>query len=879
MTRLNELRKSSSILPKKNGVTQLKEFVEANIKESEYSQYYISFTTLEKLGINPNSPYSTPNGIYSYPLKYVLKQIENELEYGTDQDELTFDEVVPFAGDADYFNLFKSKVKPLDLADAEACNRVIEIIKQKFNLPNLPESYFQSSPGFRVWSYSMFAINGQSPHARLNARVQSKTWPNMFRSIGVPAVIDSAGAGIIHESEPTQAVFFSSEYIQLVKRFVNHERSGSTEKDRDLVKQTTTRVDANANNPDQAALKRKFIELVIKTVVEYDKTNNENLSSSNGVIPFLNLTYNNLGIEQSMQNLYPAYTKTHYMEIPLVFAKGVADAMRKLISARDLKVSILVREKEGSLPVGQTLSDDQIQEFEDSITVGSILKKQMRLAVEAFNRAFARVQNIDQKTSSQIMQHDVSNSEWKPFVESFFKIIIGFASRQREKGEQFNAEQLKPSITKIATKWAEFAQIDIDHVVSTCVEFANKTINSLGDDLANNFNQRKVQLTKELFELFSQKQALTELRKSSSIMPKKSAVAEIWDFAQENGTKDYYVTFTSIDKVGINPNSRFSTPIGVYTYPLDYVIKQINRAPSKRNTSVPFSKILPFAGDSPFLNILKSTGNLIDLANETQCDRAIDKLIQKFGNSMPDSEQLPSSYLQNSQAQTMWSLSMYIARQFKQSPLEVDDKSNRDSVRWNAIFRSIGVDAVSDSKGKGIIHPNEPCQAVFFHTGAFEVIKRIANTKSGSSSKVTRSPVKTPDRYRQLISSNEYASMKEIIINEVLKGIERACKGSEVTPREISNNVSFVNIKRAVQQLVDSHRDLIPNKVKPEEFTLTVAGSGLIGYTVSKVVNQFANSNEVSVEQAFNQTKNQLRALISKSVLDSIKGFYFKAKK
>ena len=37
---------------------------------------YISFTTIDKIGINPRSVYNTPNGIYCYPLRefYIERQ-------------------------------------------------------------------------------------------------------------------------------------------------------------------------------------------------------------------------------------------------------------------------------------------------------------------------------------------------------------------------------------------------------------------------------------------------------------------------------------------------------------------------------------------------------------------------------------------------------------------------------------------------------------------------------------------------------------------------------------------------------------------------------------------------------------------------------------
>lgn len=46
------------------------------------------------------------------------------------------------------------------------------------------------------------------------------------------------------------------------------------------------------------------------------------------------------------------------------------------------------------------------------------------------------------------------------------------------------------------------------------------------------------------------------------------------------------VTYTSVDKVGINPRSQWDTPIGIYFYPLYYVVKE--------NMQVPFASELQY---------------------------------------------------------------------------------------------------------------------------------------------------------------------------------------------------------------------------------------------------------------------------------------------
>ena len=58
---------------------------------------YISFTDIDKLGINPQSGYNTPLGIYTYPLKEIWKSFNHSTE--------TIH--VPFKGNADYIWIVK----------------------------------------------------------------------------------------------------------------------------------------------------------------------------------------------------------------------------------------------------------------------------------------------------------------------------------------------------------------------------------------------------------------------------------------------------------------------------------------------------------------------------------------------------------------------------------------------------------------------------------------------------------------------------------------------------------------------------------------------------------------------------------------------------
>jgi hypothetical protein len=56
----------------------------------------------------------------------------------------------------------------------------------------------------------------------------------------------------------------------------------------------------------------------------------------------------------------------------------------------------------------------------------------------------------------------------------------------------------------------------------------------------------------------------------------------------------------------------------------------------------------------------------------------------------------------------------------------------KDTNKWNKLFRDMGYDGVVDRKGQEIIHPYEPIQAVFFHSGAFKVVDMVYNKEYGA---------------------------------------------------------------------------------------------------------------------------------------------------
>lgn len=215
---LQEKRKNATINKKPmSGMQELLNFLD---QLPHLNTVFISMTMLPKLGINPQSVYNTPIGIYSYPAYYVKQQGMDFLE----ED---------FQGNAPYFNVFKVK-NPARLLNIQQedrrCYQLIEELKELYSdyKAEIIEFYQESSTnalqtnaGGRLW-YILWKLS--SLIAETKGGSAPIIWNTLFRKLNIDGVEDTASSqdlAIIHSNEPTQAVFFSGKSVQLINRIRN----------------------------------------------------------------------------------------------------------------------------------------------------------------------------------------------------------------------------------------------------------------------------------------------------------------------------------------------------------------------------------------------------------------------------------------------------------------------------------------------------------------------------------------------------------------------------------------------------------------------------------------------------------------------------------
>lgn len=190
-----------------------------------------------------------------------------------------------------------------------------------------------------------------------------------------------------------------------------------------------------------------------------------------------------------------------------------------------------------------------------------------------------------------------------------------------------------------------------------------------------------------------------------------------------------FITFSTLNKVGINPRSTYYTPLGIYTYPLDEGFIEAFT-----------TGVIDFAADRPFMHVMRPSDNAnivylqrvtseraLELINLTQVEirdkqfdsikaaaQAVDKVYSAYKDGDYNYPTSPGALL--------WFWTYHVTRK----------PPYQGAFGWNKLFRKIGVDGVVDM-GDGIIHPDQPAQAVFFTKVAVTQLATINNPRSQSA--------------------------------------------------------------------------------------------------------------------------------------------------
>jgi len=205
------------------------------------------------------------------------------------------------------------------------------------------------------------------------------------------------------------------------------------------------------------------------------------------------------------------------------------------------------------------------------------------------------------------------------------------------------------------------------------------------------------------------------------------------------------VTYTSIDKVGINPSTKYNTPLGIYFYPLDYVIEK------KMN--------VPFAKDQPYINVCEFTRphKILQMISDVSNQKEMGLLPLFFpkedvNNAIQEANKKINSkdFTLRSNYSMLWLTTLIL--------------SNYNPVQWNSIMRKCGIDGFVDN-GTSTIHPYEPTQGIVFEIKSIKKIHVIDNRKpkEDSTDKIATDKM-TDDQIAQILQSRRNIDISSFIV-------------------------------------------------------------------------------------------------------------------
>jgi hypothetical protein len=117
---------------------------------------------------------------------------------------------------------------------------------------------------------------------------------------------------------------------------------------------------------------------------------------------------------------------------------------------------------------------------------------------------------------------------------------------------------------------------------------------------------------------------LIEARRSPELNVGREGHAAAVSFIKSLPEGTYGVTMTELPKLGINPNSRYNTPIGVYFYPADEYVRVKGKGAGSK---------LDFVDDAAYIQVFEMSGNILDIANVSA--GLYDNLVKQLYSILP----------------------------------------------------------------------------------------------------------------------------------------------------------------------------------------------------------------------------------------------------
>lgn len=256
-------------------------------------------------------------------------------------------------------------------------------------------------------------------------------------------------------------------------------------------------------------------------------------------------------------------------------------------------------------------------------------------------------------------------------------------------------------------------------------------------------------------------QFLSERRSNPDLNnDRRSLVDKILEYKDHPDRENIGISFTSVPKFGINPQSDFNTPIGIYAYPINYVISLIN--PVKKVFSV------PFAGDRSYYFIFKvnTPSKLLNIQKATKNDfNIVLKILENYNKNNPSNIfDINTALIKvkrffgSKKSKLYGALIFGLTRFFS---MHLNEKLNQPLTRtWGfALDKIFGYTGVIDN-GDGVIHSEEPTQ-MFIMKKEYGTLLDLWNNDSSNRD------IDAPQSHHNLFKFNQTNNLHSSLLNDL----------------------------------------------------------------------------------------------------------------
>jgi hypothetical protein len=267
------------------------------------------------------------------------------------------------------------------------------------------------------------------------------------------------------------------------------------------------------------------------------------------------------------------------------------------------------------------------------------------------------------------------------------------------------------------------------------------------------------------------------------------------------------VSMTNLPKLGINPQSNYDTPIGIYFYPATYYLEEIGNSLTGNAGGLPFQQNAPYIQIFTFDNSDTIDTNKFKKPQLVKSIERMSHIAKKLDNELQAEFNIAIDVMRedakvNSNAGMFWYLTLTLSNYMMNGSKLLN--GNSIPVAWNKLIRKLGYTSIVDTNG--VVHENEPTQGVIFDPRIIQSNFTINNTKSLTAGSIN------------ILKSGDPEKIKDFLTGEINAATNGAHRIPQLEKSAIKYGVPLNYLVQYSNANKFRWKELEPILAKPENF-------------------------------------------------------------